>query len=76
MEDRHRMAGAIFAYPLFENAIRGFHGRSIEAHMQAMGRLFARAYLAHARDLLKTRVAALPLKVRQTIARRFQAPTN
>jgi acetyl-CoA C-acetyltransferase len=41
-EDRHRMAGAIFAYPLFENAIRAFHGRSIPEHMQSMGELLQR----------------------------------
>lgn len=38
------------------------------------GQVFAHGYLCHARDLLKTRVAALPLSVRQTIARRFQTP--
>lgn len=42
VEDRHRMAGAIFAYPLFENGIRGARGRTIEEHQAAMGRLFAR----------------------------------
>ncbi|MFT6581295.1 MAG: acetyl-CoA C-acetyltransferase [Alphaproteobacteria bacterium] len=41
MEDRHRMAGAIFAYPMIENAIRGNRGRSIAEHNQAMGELFA-----------------------------------
>jgi len=41
VEDRHRMAGAIFAYPLFENAIRGHLGRSIAGHQAAMGSLFA-----------------------------------
>jgi len=41
MEQRHRMAGAIFAYPLFENGIRGHLGRSIGEHMAAMGKLFA-----------------------------------
>ncbi|USG62532.1 acetyl-CoA acetyltransferase [Sneathiella marina] len=40
-EERHRMAGAIFAYPLFENAIRGHKGRSISEHLTAMGALFA-----------------------------------
>lgn len=40
IEDRHRMAGAIFAYPLFETGIRGARGRSIEAHAMAIGRLF------------------------------------
>ncbi|MGY9056782.1 MAG: acetyl-CoA acetyltransferase [Alphaproteobacteria bacterium] len=39
-EDRHRMAGAIFAYPMIENAIRGAKGRTIPEHMMAMGRLF------------------------------------
>ena len=42
VEDRHRMAGAIFAYPLFETAIRGQRGRTIEEHGAAMGALFAR----------------------------------
>ncbi len=41
MEDRHRMAGAIFAYPMIENAIRGNRGRTIAEHNMAMGRLFA-----------------------------------
>ena len=31
IEDRHRMAGAIFAYPMIENAIRGYRGRSISS---------------------------------------------
>ena len=42
VENRHRMAGAIFAYPLFENAIRGHRGRTIDEHLGDMGRLFAR----------------------------------
>lgn len=42
VEERHRMSGAIFAYPLFENSIRGSRGRTIEAHRLAMGRLFER----------------------------------
>ena len=29
IEDRHKMAGAIFAYPMIENAIRGSRGRTI-----------------------------------------------
>src|SRR5690606_3538732 len=41
MEQRHRMAGAISAYPLFENGIRGHHKRSIPEHLAAMGKLFA-----------------------------------
>lgn len=40
-EERHRMAGAIFAYPLFETAIRGARGRSVAEHALAMGKLFA-----------------------------------
>jgi acetyl-CoA C-acetyltransferase len=40
MEDRHRMAGAIFAYPMIENAIRGSKARTIPEHMLAMGKLF------------------------------------
>jgi acetyl-CoA C-acetyltransferase len=41
MEQRHRMAGAIFAYPLFENGIRGHLGRTIDEHLAATGKLFA-----------------------------------
>lgn len=41
IEDRHRMAGAIFAYPMFENSIRGDKGRSISEHSLEMGRLFS-----------------------------------
>jgi acetyl-CoA C-acetyltransferase len=41
LEDRHRMAGAIFAYPLFENGIRAHLGRSLPQHLQAIGKLFA-----------------------------------
>ncbi len=40
-EDLHGMRGAIYAYPLFENAIRGALGRSIPEHQQAMGKLLA-----------------------------------
>ncbi len=41
LEARHRMEGAIFAYPLFENALRGRAGRSVAEHRQSMGELFA-----------------------------------
>ena len=41
-EELHRMRAAIVMYPLFENAIRGARGRSIEAHQQAIGTLMAR----------------------------------
>jgi acetyl-CoA C-acetyltransferase len=40
VEDRHRMAGAIFAYPLFENGIRGNRSRSVAEHLKQMGKLF------------------------------------
>jgi len=42
IEDRHGMSGAIFAYPLIENAIRGHEKRSIEDHSLAMGKLFSK----------------------------------
>jgi len=42
LEERHRMAGAIFAYPLIENSIRGHRGRTIEQHLSEMGKLFER----------------------------------
>jgi acetyl-CoA C-acetyltransferase len=42
VEERHRMAGAIFAYPLFENALRGARGHTLDDHQRAMGALFAR----------------------------------
>ncbi len=41
MEDRHKMAGAIFAYPLVENAIRARQGQSIAEHLLSMGRLLS-----------------------------------
>jgi acetyl-CoA C-acetyltransferase len=40
-EQDHGIAAPIFAYPLFENAIRGNLGRSIDTHMLEMGKLFA-----------------------------------
>jgi len=39
-EDRHRMAGAIFAYPLFETGIRAHLKRTVPEHMAALGKLF------------------------------------
>lgn len=36
----HGITGPIYAYPLFENAIRGQLGSSINEHMQTMGKLF------------------------------------
>ncbi|MCB1509531.1 MAG: acetyl-CoA acetyltransferase [Hyphomicrobiaceae bacterium] len=56
-EDRHRMAGAIFAYPLIENAIRAHHGRTIPEHMQAMGTLFAHFAAVAAQNPLADRRA-------------------
>ena len=41
VEDAHGMRGAIYAYPLFENAIRARHGRSLADHQRAMGELLA-----------------------------------
>lgn len=41
LEEAHRMAGAIYAYPLFENALRGEAGRDLDTHLGAMGALFA-----------------------------------
>src|SRR5262245_20513702 len=56
MEDRHRMAGAIFAYPLFENGIRGHLHRSVGEHQRAIGQLFARfASVAKANPLADRR---------------------
>jgi acetyl-CoA C-acetyltransferase len=55
VEDRHRMAGAIFAYPLFENGIRGHLKRSIPEHMAAMGKLFAHFAAVAARNPLADR---------------------
>lgn len=40
-EDRHRMAGAIYAYPLFENGIRAHLGRTVPQHLAQVGQLFA-----------------------------------
>ena len=41
MEDRHRMAGAIFAYPMFENGIRGHLGPHDPRASRCDGKLFA-----------------------------------
>jgi acetyl-CoA C-acetyltransferase len=54
-EDRHNLRAAISFYPLFENAIRGARGRSIDQHMQAMGKLFARFAAVAAENPLATR---------------------
>lgn len=41
-ERAHDIWPARYVYPLFENALRGHYGRSIEEHQMALGRLFAR----------------------------------
>ena len=56
MEDRHRMAGAIFAYPLFENGIRSHLKRTVPQHMAQVGKLFAQfAAVAKANPLADRR---------------------
>lgn len=58
VEDKHGMRGAIYAYPLFENAIRGSLGRTPDAHRLAMGELLAGfARVAAANPLADRRVA-------------------
>ena len=37
IEDRHGMAGAIFAYPMIENAIRGHENRTIRRSLSCNG---------------------------------------
>ena len=54
-EDKHNMRAAIAMYPLFENAIRGARGRSIDEHMKAMGRLMAGFSRVAAANPLATR---------------------
>ena len=48
-EELHRMRAAIVMYPLFENALRGARGRSIDAHHAHIGALMSR-FAAVARD--------------------------
>lgn len=55
LEERHRMSGAIFAYPLFENSIRGNRGRTVEAHRTEMGKLFERFATVAAQNPLADR---------------------
>lgn len=42
MEDAHGLMIPANAYPLYENALRGHYGESIEQHQRTMGELFAR----------------------------------
>jgi len=54
-EELHRMRAAIVMYPLFENALRGARGRSIDQHQQAIGTLMARFAAVAAANPLATR---------------------
>ena len=54
-EERHRMRAAIVMYPLFENAIRGARGRTVDAHQLAIGRLMSRFAAVAAANPLATR---------------------
>ncbi|HEV2690239.1 MAG TPA: acetyl-CoA acetyltransferase [Bryobacteraceae bacterium] len=55
-EAAHGMRAAINMYPLFEQAIRGLRGRSIQAHASALGCLFAPfAAVAHENPLATRR---------------------
>ncbi len=54
-EERHRLRAAITMYPLFENALRGARGRSIDEHQQAIGTLMARFAAVAAANPLATR---------------------
>ncbi|MEE4361982.1 MAG: acetyl-CoA acetyltransferase [Pseudomonadales bacterium] len=42
VEDAHGLMIPGHAYPLYENALRGHYGESIESHQRTMGELFAR----------------------------------
>ncbi len=54
-EELHRLRAAITFYPLFENAIRGARGASIEQHLRSMGQLLARFAAVAAANPLATR---------------------
>ena len=55
VEDRHRMAGAIFAYPMFENALRHHAGRTVAEQGAVIGDLFARFAAVAAQNPLADR---------------------
>ena len=55
IEDRHHMSGAIFAYPMIENSIRGKKGRTIRDHSLEMGKLFSGFASVAANNLLADR---------------------
>ncbi|HEU5294382.1 MAG TPA: acetyl-CoA acetyltransferase [Burkholderiaceae bacterium] len=54
-EERHRLRAAITFYPLFENAIRGARGASVEQHLRSMGELLARFAAVAVANPLATR---------------------
>lgn len=57
-EDRHGLRAAIAFYPLFENALRGARGRTIDEHQRAIGGLMSRfAAVAAANPLAVRREA-------------------
>jgi acetyl-CoA C-acetyltransferase len=55
IEDRHNARAAIVMYPLIENAIRGFRGRTVLDHLRSMATLFARFSAVAAANPLATR---------------------
>jgi len=54
-EDRHGMTGAIFAYPMIENSIRGAKGRSLSEHNAKMGSLLSQFSAVAAKNPLADR---------------------
>jgi acetyl-CoA C-acetyltransferase len=42
IEQKHGLFMPVTTYPLFENALRGHYGRTIEEHKQVMGKLLSR----------------------------------
>ena len=54
-EELHRLRAAITMYPLFENALRGARGRTLERHQHAIGTLMARFAAVAAANPLATR---------------------
>ena len=58
------MAGAIYAYPLFENGIRRHLKRSVPEHLAAVGELFAHfAGVAKANPLADRRQGFRPSRL-------------
>ena len=61
IEDRHRMAGAIFSYPLFENGIRAFTGAPSTNISGRWGSCFRGLRLSRHRTLSPIDAMVLPL---------------